>query len=331
MILHDQFMWYCPIHQRPMTDSGPALLCGNGCHYRRRNGIPRFVSSDNYSAAFGSQWKKYRHTQLDSYTGVPISRSRLVRCLGDALWADLKEKHILEAGCGAGRFTEILLERGALVTSIDLSEAVDANQQNCPQTERHRIAQADILSLPLSPQHFDIVLCLGVIQHTPNPERTIVALYNQVKAGGWLVIDHYTYNFFYYTKMAPYFRMVLRRLSPGRSLRWSQCLVDALLPLHRRMQHSRLLNFLFSRFSPVLCYYRSYPELNDELQREWALLDTHDALTDWYKHFRTLGQIEDVFNTLGASEVACNYGGIGVEARAKKPVTDETFSNTRVI
>jgi hypothetical protein len=72
--------------------------------------------------------------------------------------------------------------------------------------------------------------------------------------------------------------------------------------------------------SPVLCYYRSYPELNDQLQREWALLDTHDALTDWYKHFRTRGQIERALNALGVSEVACSYGGIGVEARARRPV-----------
>jgi hypothetical protein len=60
--------------------------------------------------------------------------------------------------------------------------------------------------------------------------------------------------------------------------------------------------------------------LTDELQHEWALLDTHDALTDWYKHFRTRGQIEHALNVLGVSEVACSYDGIGVEARARRPV-----------
>jgi SAM-dependent methyltransferase len=282
------------------------------------SGIPRFVSSDNYSAAFGSQWKKYRLTQLDSYTGVPISETRLARCMGDALWADLKGKHILEAGCGAGRFTEILLEKGAVVTSIDLSDAVEANQDNFPQNGQHRIAQADILALPFGRQQFDIVMCLGVIQHTPNPERTIEALYEQVKPGGWLVFDHYTYNVLYYTKMAPYFRMVMRRLSAERGLVWSEYLVDRLLPVHKRLQQARVLHFLFSRLSPVLCYYRAYPELNDQLQHEWALLDTHDGLTDWYKHFRTCEQIERALKALGAGEITTSYGGIGVEARARK-------------
>ncbi|MFY9619530.1 MAG: methyltransferase domain-containing protein [Pyrinomonadaceae bacterium] len=313
-----QFQWYCPSHQRSLAESGPALVCDEGCSYPRVNGIPRFVSSDNYSAAFGSQWKKYRLTQLDSYTGVPISRSRLERCLGD-VWADLKGKQVLEAGCGAGRFTEILLEQGAVVTSIDLSDAVEANQDNFPQNGRHRIAQADILTLPFGRQEFDIVLCLGVIQHTPNPERTIEALYKHVRPGGWLVFDHYTYNYLYYTKMAPYFRMVMRRLPPERGLVWSEYLVNRLLPLHKRLQRARVLHFLFSRLSPVLCYYRAYPELNDQLQYEWALLDTHDGLTDWYKHFRTREQIERVLESLGASEIASSYGGIGVEARARKP------------
>jgi 2-polyprenyl-3-methyl-5-hydroxy-6-metoxy-1,4-benzoquinol methylase len=98
---------------------------------------------------------------------------------------------VLEAGCGAGRFTEVLLKRGASVTSIDLTDAVAANQENFPQSEHHRIAQADILRLPFSPKQFDAVFCLRVIQHTPSPEAAIAALYDQVRPGGLLVIDHY--------------------------------------------------------------------------------------------------------------------------------------------
>jgi len=318
MISRDQF-WHCPKHESVLKDTEEALLCDEGCRYPRRHGIPRFVSSENYSVAFGEQWKRYRLTQLDSHTGVPISRNRLMRCLDTPLWLALRGKQILEAGCGAGRFTEILLERGAHVTSVDLSEAVEANQENCPQNEHHRIAQADITALPFKAQQFDVVLCLGVIQHTPNPEETIAALSDQVKPGGHLVIDHYTYDVLYYARSLPYLRMLFRRLSAERGLVWSEELVDRFLPAHKRMQRARLLHFLLSRISPVLCYYRAYPELSDELQREWALLDTHDALTDWYKHFRTREQIENALKESGLTEISCSYGGIGVEARGQKP------------
>ena len=74
-------------------------------------------------------------------------------------------------------------------------------------------------------------------------------------------------------------------------MRTTERLVDALLPLHRAASRSRVAHALVSRISPVSTYYRLNPELDDRLQREWALLDTFDSLTDRYKHFRTAAQL----------------------------------------
>jgi 2-polyprenyl-3-methyl-5-hydroxy-6-metoxy-1,4-benzoquinol methylase len=312
--------WHCPTHGTALEDQQDILVCSNAHIFPRRNEIPRFVTNSAYTGAFGTQWKKYRLTQLDSYTGRTITKDRVRRCMGEVMWSQLEGKQVLECGCGAGRFTEILLAQGASVTSIDLSEAVDANQENFSQSETHRIAQADILRLPFAPQQFDLVLCLGVIQHTPNPEQTIVRLYNQVKPGGALIIDHYTHNLSWYTKAAPLFRRYLRRLSPEKGIKATERLVDIFWPLHRMARHFYPGQMLLSRISPVLCYYSAYPDLGDELIREWALLDTHDSLTDWYKHFRTRGQIRRTLENLGLQEIWCHYGGNGVEARGKRPV-----------
>jgi 2-polyprenyl-3-methyl-5-hydroxy-6-metoxy-1,4-benzoquinol methylase len=202
----------CPVHGVPLDKKGDILCCPQGKKFFLRQGIPRFVNQRNYAEAFGAQWKRYRLTQLDSFSGVPITEERLRRCLGEKLWANLPGRHVLECGCGAGRFTEILLRQGALVTSIDLSDAVEANQHNFPQSGSHRIAQADILRVPFRPGQFDIVLCLGVIQHTPRPEATVATLAGQVKAGGALVIDHYTYHLAEFTKRAALLRFAFKRL-----------------------------------------------------------------------------------------------------------------------
>jgi len=241
------------------------------------------------------------------------------RCFGEDAWNALAGKQVLEAGCGAGRFTEVLLKQGANVTSIDLSEAVEANQQNFPQSGQHRVAQADILRLPFEPRQFDVVFCLGVIQHTPSPERAIAALYAQVRAGGLLVIDHYAFTLSWYTKTAPVFRAVLRRMPPSAGLRATDAIVNLFLPLHQLARRSRLAQSLVSRLSPVVCYYQALPELDDETQRQWALLDTHDSLTDWYKHFRTAGQLHGHLRSLGASQIHCVDRGSNVEARAVRP------------
>ena len=94
-------------------------------------------------------------------------------------------------------------------------------------------------------------------------------------------------------------------------------LVQALLPLHKRASRSRLRSIV-DRVSPVLTYYVMYPELSDEIQYRWALLDTHDSLTDWYKHFRTRGQIRQLLRHMGLTDIWCEYGGNGVEARGRR-------------
>jgi SAM-dependent methyltransferase len=309
----------CPIHREHLEMNGDSLCCRGGERFALRQGIPRFVDKKSYADAFGAQWKRYRLTQLDSFTGVPITEERLRRCLGEQLWASLAFKHVLECGCGAGRFTELLLRQGALVTSIDLSEAVEANQQNFPQSGTHRIAQADILQLPFKPGQFDVVLCLGVVQHTPRPEATIAAISKQLKAGGTLVIDHYTYCISEFAKSAAVLRPIFKRLPPAVGLRLTERIVSSLIPFHKKVRHLRLAQMLLSRFSPVLCYYQTYPQLSDELQYQWALVDTHDSLTCWYRRFRTRAQIQRVMRSLGLVEIDCWWGGNGVEARGKYP------------
>src|SRR5688500_4545224 len=192
----------CLPHDEPFAPDGSAaeveqasaLACPEGCRIPVSRGIPRFVASDGYASAFGLQWTHFRRTQLDSFTGTTISRDRLARCLGASLDV-VRGKVVLEAGCGAGRFTELLLAAGARVVATDLSVAVEANYENCAQRDAYFVCQADLRTLPVRPGSFDIVLCLGVIQHTPSPEESIGALASYVKPGGMLVIDHYSYDY----------------------------------------------------------------------------------------------------------------------------------------
>ena len=308
--------WHCPVHKTILHLIDDELECATGHAFPVVDGVARFVDGPTYADAFGEQWNRYRLTQLDSYRNTNHSAVRARRCIGEELWNRLAGKQVLEAGCGAGRFTEVLLGQGALVTSVDLSSAVDANAQNCPPSLTHRIAQADVLALPFLCRQFDVVFCLGVIQHTPNPETTIAQLFEQVKPGGTLVFDHYCHRLSAYLKTAPLLRMWLRRQPPEIGLIWTERLVRSFFPLHRAVRHSWLGHELVSAISPVLTYFRTSPNLTDELQYELALLDTHDSLTDFYKHRRTRRRIRRLLEGLGAQQIWCEYGGNGVEARA---------------
>jgi len=311
--------FFCPSHAVRLIPHPTGLSCPRGEVFPLKSGIPRFVPAGHYAAAFGAQWKRFRRTQLDSHTGHPLSRNRARRALGEELWHDLSGLQLLECGCGAGRFTEVLLAQGARVTSVDLSEAVEANQNNFPQNERHRIAQADILNLPFAPGSYDVVFCLGVIQHTPSPEATLESLYRQIRPGGMLVVDHYSHRLSWYTKSALPLRYYFRRLPPERGLPAIEKWVNRLLPLHQRVRGSRIAQVLLSRISPVLSYYQTLPQLNDELQRDWAVLDTHDALTCWYSHSRSRRAVRAALSRLGGKDIWCEYGDNGVVARTRRP------------
>ena len=302
------------------------LSSNSGVSYPIIKGIPRILRDfNNYSSAFGEQWIKWRKTQLDSYTNTTISSDRLYRCVGDDIINRFKNSkdplHVLEVGCGAGRFTEILLKFPSIrLTSIDLSSAVEANAQNFPQNSYHRIIQTDLLELPFELMKFDIVICLGVIQHTPKPENSIKKLYEQVKPGGDLVIDHYTFDISRITKItANILRPIIKRVSGKNRFYIIETLVNIFFPIHRLIRKLPILQKIFSRISPIITYFHVYPELPENLQKEWSMLDTHDGLTDWYKHLRSLKQIKEILHNLQAISVNIKNGGNGIEARCKRP------------
>ena len=60
------------------------------------------------------------------------------------------------------------------------------------------------------------------------------------------------------------------------------------------------------------------PELGPARLAEWARLDTHDALTDRYKHLRDAGQIRAALEAAGLSAVEVAEAGNGIEARATR-------------
>jgi SAM-dependent methyltransferase len=261
-------------------------------------------------------------TQLDSHTGVPMSEERLARCFAGPL-EQVRGRRVLEAGSGAGRFTEVLLKYGAKLDSFDYSDAVEANALN--NGDKHfTLAQADIRAMPFECDSYDFVVCLGVLQHTPDTEASIAKLWEMVRPGGRLVIDHYRWNL--WLRLPPplgnaekLYRRIMLALPPER--RWSAVkkLVDFWFPIHWRLRKSKWAQRALARISGVRFYYGVMPLDSRERHYEWSLLDTHDGTTDRFKRFRTVGSIRKTLQNLGAENIQVWKGGNGVEASCTKP------------
>jgi hypothetical protein len=96
-----------------------------------------------------------------------------------------------------------------------------------------------------------------------------------------------------------------------------------MLPVHRfslskRRGVWRLRNFLL-RHSPLVDHFQDYAQLGPELAAQWSVLNTHDTLTDRYKHLRSAEEITAALEACGLVDIEAGYGGNGVEARARRP------------
>jgi SAM-dependent methyltransferase len=223
---------------------------------------------------------------------------------------------VLEAGSGAGRFTEVLLHTGARVFSFDLSDAVEANLANNGHWPNLNLFQASIYDIPIAEMMFDKVLCLGVLQHTPDPVRAFHNLSRFLKPGGEIAIDIYARRFRSMLSWKYLLRPLTTRMPRDVLFRWVDRAVRALLPIAILLR--RIGGRFGARLMPIVEY--SYLRFPFELNREWAILDTFDMYAPAHDHPRTLTEVRQWFETAGLEKTIVEYGPNGIVARGRRPL-----------
>jgi SAM-dependent methyltransferase len=305
----------CPTCRLGTLDSGEQQLsCSNcGVVFPVIDDVPRFVSSEHYADSFGMQWNIHRQAQLDSHTGIPLSRHRYD--LATHWPENLAGETILEAGSGAGRFTEILAKTGAEVLSFDLSSAVSANHANNGQYPNVLIFQGDIFNIPVREQSMDKVFCLGVIQHTPDPEAAFRSLARYVRPGGQIVIDSYASRLRSVLSWKYVLRPITTRMDKERLYRMISRLAPPMVPLSIFLR--RIFGKAGPRMLPILQY--DHWGLPPDLNREWAIMDTFDMLSPVHDHPQSIETVTRWFKDAGFVDVAIEYGMNGIVARGFRP------------
>lgn len=99
----------------------------------------------------------------------------------------LADKQVVDVGCGGGILAESMALRGAQVTGIDMGEAPLAvarlHQLESGAVLDYRCITAEELA-ENEPAHFDVVTCMEMLEHVPDPASTIQACARLVKPGG---------------------------------------------------------------------------------------------------------------------------------------------------
>ncbi|MDD2722180.1 MAG: bifunctional 2-polyprenyl-6-hydroxyphenol methylase/3-demethylubiquinol 3-O-methyltransferase UbiG [Gallionella sp.] len=106
--------------------------------------------------------------------------------------ASLAGKSVLDVGCGGGILSESMAGLQADVTGIDLSDkALKVAKLHLLESGRQvnyrKISVEDMAAE--QPGQFDIVTCMEMLEHVPNPDSVIAACAKLVKPGGWVFLS----------------------------------------------------------------------------------------------------------------------------------------------
>lgn len=270
-----------------------AIVCRNAHEYRIVNFIPRFVKGDIYSSTFSYEWTRFSQTQLDSKKGKMLSESQFQARIDFPL-SQLGGKFVLDAGCGMGRFAEIVSKYGGAVVGMDLSYAVDAAFRNIGLKKDVHIIQGDILNPPLKKEIFDFIYSFGVLHHTPDAKAGFECLTRFLRKGGKFSLFVYDA----YEKAIVYSSDFWRKITVRLPLRLLYYLCFLSVPLYYLYRIPLIGHFLKAVF--VI-------SMRPEWDMRW--LDTFDWYSPKYQSKHTHAEVFRWFDEMGFRDIKIfDYG-----------------------
>jgi 2-polyprenyl-6-hydroxyphenyl methylase/3-demethylubiquinone-9 3-methyltransferase len=104
--------------------------------------------------------------------------------------ASLKDKQVLDVGCGGGILSDAMARAGAHVTGIDLAtKSLKVAQLHALETQTPNVSYREVSAEALAaekPASFDVVTCMEMLEHVPDPASVVKACATLVKPGGWV-------------------------------------------------------------------------------------------------------------------------------------------------
>jgi 2-polyprenyl-6-hydroxyphenyl methylase/3-demethylubiquinone-9 3-methyltransferase len=112
-------------------------------------------------------------------------------------WIDklcpLKGLNVLDVGCGGGILTDSMARKGATALGIDLStKALRVAQLHAMEAGTENVSYREVPVEQLAaeaPAQFDVVTCMEMLEHVPDPASVVAACSTLVKPGGWVFMS----------------------------------------------------------------------------------------------------------------------------------------------
>ena len=206
------------------------ISCTAGHLFAIVRGIPRLVDARlsgfddlHTGKKFGESWSQFHRFH-------PAYVRQFFDWMSPINSSFVKNKLVLDAGCGKGRHARVMAESGAsIVVAVDIGDSVEVAYKNLRNFRNVHVVQGDIKALPVKPI-FDIVYSTGVLHHMVNPQFGFISLWKKVNKKGTLGVWVYgkENNWWILAFVNPVRKLITSRL-PSKVLRVISILVASVV------------------------------------------------------------------------------------------------------
>ncbi|MDP9046931.1 MAG: class I SAM-dependent methyltransferase [Bacteroidota bacterium] len=129
--------------------------------------------------AFGDEW-----TRFNQFTDKEIEDIATAHYFDIVRPEWINNKHVLDVGCGTGRWTKYVAKFAASVDAVDPSKAIESASVMLAGCSNVRLSRAAVNNLPFADETFDFVFSLGVLHHIPDTELALKQCVAKLKKDG---------------------------------------------------------------------------------------------------------------------------------------------------
>lgn len=167
--------------------------------------------------------------------------------------AGIAGKDVVDIGCGGGILAESMARRGARVTGIDLSEkalkVANLHKLESGVAVDYRHIAAEALAAE-RPGTYDVVTCMEMLEHVPDPGSIVMACRQLVKPGGWVFLSTLNRNPKSYLLAIVGAEYILNMLPKGTH-DWAKFIKPAELARHTRAAGMDIVEVIGMTYNPL--------------------------------------------------------------------------------
>lgn len=193
----------CPVDQLPLREEGITLICKQNHRYHTEYGIPLLltptttIEEEHMRQTMQAFYEKHTFPGYDDIDSPGVLMDKAQKSVF-GLWVDRAIPPlatVLEVGCGTGQMTNFLgLVQTRTVIGIDMSlPSLKLGQAFKERFGLQNVSftQGNIFAMPIAENSVDVLICSGVLHHTPDVRGGFQSILKLVKPGGNILIGLY--------------------------------------------------------------------------------------------------------------------------------------------